>query len=151
EVTAPDLDGWEVRPPAGPGAPALLSVRLREPLLSGSLAVRCFAPLGSGDSPRWTAPSVRLLDAAPGGETLLLHLDPDVSLDAWQPGGFRLVESKGDADGQTLRLVGGLIDEGGEGKPAARPTARVRARGTDFRARELALWKVDPERVSLLA
>jgi hypothetical protein len=151
EVTAPDLDGWDVRPPAAPGAPELLSVHLREPLLSGSLVVRCVAPLTSGGARPWTAPGVRLLDAVPGGETLLLHLDPDVSLDAWQPGAFRLVESKGEADGQTLRLVGGLIDEGGEGKPAARPTARVRARGSDFRARELALWKVDPERVSLQA
>lgn len=163
DVTAPDLDGWEVRAPAAPGAPAKLTVRLREPLLSGSLAVRCFAPLGQAGaaaSPAepqpWTAPGVRLLEAVPGGETLLLQLHPDVSLDAWEPGGFRLVEAKGDAGGQTLRLVGGLI-EGGDGKPgggpkpAARPSARVRARGTDFRARQLALWKVDPERQSLTA
>jgi hypothetical protein len=160
EVTAPDLDGWDVRPPATPGAPALLTVRLREPLLSGSLLVRCFAPLspgGSAEPQPWTAPGVRLLDAVPGGETLLLHLAPDVSLDAWQPGEFRLIESKGDIDGQTLRLVGGLIDEQGGGKPGggpkptARPTARVRGRDTDFRARAVALWRVDPERVSLVA
>jgi hypothetical protein len=160
EVTAPDLDGWDVRPPAAPGGPALLTVRLREPLLSGSLLVRCFAPLGSGGSAEpqpWSAPVVRLLDAVPAGETLFLHLAPDVSLDAWQPGEFRLVESKGDIDGQTLRLVGGLIDEQGDGKPsggpkpAVRPTARVRGRDTDFRARQVALWRVDPERVSLVA
>jgi hypothetical protein len=152
EVTAPEIDGWQVRPPASAGAPALLSVHLREPLLSGSLIVRCFAPLDSGDSVPWTAPGVRLLGAVPGGETLFLHLDPGVSLDAWQPGAFRLLESKGDADGQTLKLLGGLIDEAGDGKaPASHPTAWVRARGAEFRAREVALWKVDPQRVSLLA
>jgi hypothetical protein len=157
EVTAPDLDGWEVRTPATPGGPALLVVRLREPLLSGSLVVRCFAPLGSAEPQPWSAPGLRLLDAVPGGETLLLHLAPDVSLDDWRPGGFRLVESKADGDGQTLRLVGGLIDEGNDGKPAAgpkagaRPAARVRARGTDFRARTVALWRVDPDRQSLVA
>ncbi len=157
EVMAPDLDGWSVREPAAPGAPATLTVRLREPLLSGSLVVRCFAPLGAAggkggpaEARPWAAPGLRLLDAAPGGETLLLQIHPDVALDAWEPGGFRLVEAKGDADGQTVKLVGGLID-GGDSKPGARPTARVRARGTDFRARQLALWKADPEHPSLTA
>jgi hypothetical protein len=151
EVTAPEIDGWTFQESAGPGAPARLTVRLREPLLSGSLTVRCFAPLGTvaakpgpQESQPWSAPSLRLVDAAPGGETLLVQVHPDVSLDAWDPGGFRIVEAKGDSDGQTLRLVGGLID-------AARPSARVRVRGTDFRAREVALWRADPEHPSFVA
>jgi len=162
DVTAPELDGWSVREPSAPGAPATLTVRLREPLVSGSLLVRCFAPLGAAagkgnpaEPQPWAAPGVRLLDAVPGGETLLLQVHPDVSLDAWEPGGFRLVETRGDADGQTLRLVGGLIEGDakppGVPKPAARPTAQVRGRGTDFSARELALWKPDPDRPSFAA
>jgi hypothetical protein len=151
EVTAPEIDGWTFQEPPGPGAPARLTVRLREPLLSGSLTVRCFAPLGAvaakpgpQESQPWVAPGLRLADAAPGGETLVVQVHPDVSLDAWDAGGFRLVETKGDADGQTLRLVGGLTD-------AARPSARVRARGADFRAREVALWRADPEHPSFVA
>jgi hypothetical protein len=163
DVTAPELEGWSVREPTTPGGPALLTARLREPLMSGSLVVRCAAPLmavapkvNPADPQPWTAPGLRLLDAVPGGETLLLRVHPDVSLEGWEPGGFRVVKATGDAEGQTLELVGGLID--GDGKPAAapkppgRPSARVRARGTDFRARQVALWKfTDPERPSLVA
>jgi hypothetical protein len=98
-----------------------------------------------------------LLDAVPGGETLLLHVQPDVSLDAWQPGEFHLVEARADGDGQTLRLVGGLVAEVGGGPPGARPKTAVRpsahlqAYGTDFRARQLALWHVEPEHMALVA
>jgi hypothetical protein len=164
EVTAPELDGWEVQPPAGHGQLARLVVRLREPLLSGSLVVRCSGPLGAetnsgraGEAVAWTAPSLRLLGTVPGGETLLLHVQPDVSLDAWQPGEFHLVEARADADGQTLRLVGGLIAEAGAGaagavsKTAIRPSAHLQVHGTDFRARQLALWHVEPEHMALAA
>jgi hypothetical protein len=162
EVTAPEIDDWTFRESADGKVPGTLTVRLREPLLSGSLVVRCSAPpgdvgaKGNADEQRWVAPGLRLLDAVPGGETLLLQVEPDVSLEGWDPGAFRLVKAQGDADGQRLELVGGLI-EGGDGNPApapkapARPSARVRARGTDFGARELALWKPDPERPSFTA
>jgi hypothetical protein len=162
EVTAPEIDNWTFHEPASPGAPGLLTIRLREPLLSGSLIVHCSALLGGTtakgappESQPWTAPGLRLVDAVAGGETLVLHLQPDVSLDAWDAGGFRLVEAKGDADGQMLRLIGGLID-GADGKPAGpntagRPSARVRSRGIDFRAREAALWRADPEHPSFTA
>ncbi len=146
DVTAPELDGWEVRPPAGPGQPALLSVRLREALVSGSLVVRCFAPLAAADAGRWTSPGLRLVDAVPGGETLLLTVHPDVALDAWEAGGFRLVESRSDAEGQTLRLIGGLLGEEGKADRASRPSVRIQTLATDFRARQVALWKVDPDR-----
>jgi len=152
DVTAPELEGWEVRPPAAPGAPTMLIVRLREALVSGTLVVRCFAPLGVAEPARWTAPGLRLVDAVPGGETLLLTVHPDVSLDAWEPGGFRLVEVRGDADGQVLKLVGGLLtDEAGKPAGASRPSTQLRARGAEFRARQVALWKVDPERSSFMA
>jgi hypothetical protein len=153
EVMAPEIESWSVREPAAVGAPATLLVRLREPLLTGALLVRCLAPLGgkavSDGAEPWSAPGLRLLDAVPGSETLVLQVHPEVSLEAWEPGGFRLADAKTDAEGQTIRLLGGLIAS--DGKAGARPSARVRARGADFRVRQLALWRTGPERLSLTA
>jgi hypothetical protein len=160
DVTVPELESWTVHAPASPGAPATLLIRLREPLLSGSLVVRCLALLGTGSdkgnsAQPWTAPGLRLRDAVPSGETLLLQVHPEVSLEGWDPGGFRLVDAKGEAEGQTLKLVGGLIEGDakmpGGPKPAGRPTARVRGSGTDFSARQLAVWKPDPDHPSYAA
>ena len=149
DVTAPELEGWDLRLPPAPGAPALLVVRLREALVSGSLVVRCVAPLEPAAPARWTAPWLRLLDAVPEGETLHVTVQPDVSLDAWKAGGFRLVKTDAEPEGLVLRLVGGLLaEEPGQPVATSRPSARLRARGTDFRARQVALWKVDLERSS---
>lgn len=145
EVAAPGLESWEV----SPGPPALLRVRLREPLRQGVLQVRCLAPFGapgSGDA-AWASPGMSLADAVPRGETLVLRVHPDVGLRDWQPGGFRLTKAATEEDGtQVLTLVGGAV--AGE---ALRPGARVRTRGVEFQARQLAWWQAGPDRSSLTA
>jgi hypothetical protein len=156
EVVAPGLESWKSPPDVLPDASFPLTVTLRAPLSEGRVVVRCIAPLAgkAGESLPWSSPGMRLRSAVPRGESLTLLVNPEVTLDAWQPGGFRLSGSRSTAEGLELRLVGGLLDEPESAKPrsTARPSARVRARGTDFRARQWARWTLlEPERPRLHA
>jgi hypothetical protein len=156
EVVAPGLESWKSPPDVLPDASFPLTVALHAPLNEGRVVVRCIAPLAGkvGESLPWSSPGMRLRGAVPRGETLTLLVNPEVTLDAWQPGGFRLNGSRSTAEGLELRLVGGLLDEAESAKPRpmARPSARVRARGTDFRARQWARWSLlEPERPRLRA
>jgi hypothetical protein len=159
EVVAPGLESWKAPPDVLPDAPFPLTVALRAPLSEGRVVVRCIAPLAGsagkvGESIPWSSPGMRLRGAVPRGESLTLLVYPEVTLDAWQPGGFRLSGSRSTAEGLELRLVGGLLDdpETAKPRPTARPSARVRARGTDFRARQWARWSLlEPERPGVAA
>jgi hypothetical protein len=132
------LDTWEFQEGA---APALV-VRLPEPFQGGTLQVHALAPLGGGGGPvAWTCPGLRLAQAVPRGETLELHLHPDVYLEQWQPGGFRLTQARAEADGgQVLTLTGGGLTGAGQ----HRPSARLLTSGADLRAREVLWWQVAP-------
>jgi hypothetical protein len=147
-VTIANLESWQVEPRAA-GAPSLLVVRLREPLAEGpltrgALQVRCQGPLTSAAQPgQWAAPGLHLLGAVPRGETLELRLHPDVCLEDWRPGQFRVTESKTESGEQVLTLNGGsLAVEGG----AQRPSAHIQTHGAEFRVRQLLWWQVAPPR-----
>jgi hypothetical protein len=144
DVTVANLEGWEPHPPAPGKNAATLTVRLGKPLQSGALVVRCLAPLGGPAGTRpgtiaWTSPWMRVVGAAPRGETLTLRLHRDLSLEDWRPGAFRLKSGRTDSDGlQELTLIGGGV-EGDH----PRPGAQIRISGADFRARQLLWWQVD--------
>src|SRR5262249_47281067 len=158
ELTVPNLESWQPRPVAR-GEPLKVVVRVREPFDGGVLKVRCVAPLGEppakgkGPAPRdpptgvdWKSPGLRLAEAVPRGEKLVLRLHPDVRPQGWTSGGFRLARvgtqaasavdgQPGDAsDYRAITLEGGGIGGG------ARPGARLLYRGADYRARTLAWW-----------
>jgi hypothetical protein len=169
EVSVRNLESWEVKPGATPGAPSLLIARFREPFREGTLQVRCLAPLAefrgqearvrgqgsggkSGKEGVWVSPGVRVVGAVPGGETLLLSFHPDLRLEDWNPGTFRVTEAATDTD-QTRRvaLVGGGVEPEGAppGTPPKRPSARLRPPGVAFRARQLAWWQLRGSQSSL--
>lgn len=145
EVFGPHLTSWQVQANRAAGEPAALLLSFAAPLTTGSVVVRAVAPIGgTSDAPPWSSPWARLAGAVPGGEELEVRVHPDVSLEAWAPGAFRLESSTSEAGGQVLKLVGGLIGapEAGRG----RPSARVRAQGSEFRAHQQSWWRVSPER-----
>ncbi|MCS6849756.1 MAG: hypothetical protein NZ700_01135 [Gemmataceae bacterium] len=155
EVNIRDLEAWDDRTDPN-GGPGLLTVRLREPVGDGSrrtLLVRCLATLPR-DRP-WTSPALRLAQALPRGETLVLRVHPDLHLDDWQPGGFRLEGiTSGEAPGrdrretwQVLTLTAGLE----AGPSPARPGARIRWLGPAYSVRQLTWWQARVERESLTA
>src|SRR5262249_24561840 len=137
----------------GPNGTTLLTVRLRQPLREGTLAVDCLGPGPTPGPLPWTSPGLRLAGgvAAPAarghadGETLVLKFPPDMRLDGWHPGGFRLTETAVETDpelGPLQRLTlkgGGLLPEG---NAPHRPSARLLSQGAVFRARQAAWWQV---------
>ncbi len=168
EVTIDNLEKWELRgpngttdlkpvipPPSGypPGVPNTLVIHLREPFQSGELSIRCLAPLVSGKE--WTSPAIRLSNAgvkssdqtqAQGGETLLLHLHPDVHLESWQAGSFHLDRATTEPDGSQLLSLSSTASVAGTVVAAvpARPRVRVVTQEAEFRARQLTLWQPAP-------
>jgi hypothetical protein len=148
EVVVRGLESWETQPGATPGSASLLVIRLREPFQGGPLQVRCLAPL----SPRrtWTCPDLRLAGAVLRSETLVLYVHPDVRLENWQSGSFRLTRPQApdpsagrtpEEGWQVLSLIGG---EPGERAGPRRPRADVKTGGSDFRVRQLSWWQVGP-------
>jgi hypothetical protein len=114
----------------------------------------------------WTSPGMRLVQvvtrenapeqtgrAVQRGETLEVLAHPDVRLDDWHVGAFRLLETatKLDSEGKTplqsLTLLGGGIEP--EGATERRPSARLQAGGVEFRARQATLWELTADYPSL--
>jgi len=85
----------------------------------------------------------------PRGETLELRLHPDVRLENWQSGAFRVLRTMTEAEGwQSLTMTGGGIEA--ETGPR-RPSARVQAQAAEFWAKQSTIWQVDPEKSSVVA
>lgn len=158
EVSIRNLAEYNLRPGSA-SSPSLLEIRLSEPFQGKSpklLKIRCLAPLTS-DRP-WTCPGLRLLNAVPSGETLMVRVDPEVRLEDWQSGGFRFAEAGGvepmpgpmlkgaKPDGvQVLTLLAGLE----AGPNPRRPSALVRSSGAEYIVRQHSWWQVGPEKQSL--
>src|SRR5206468_6060025 len=74
-------------------------------------------------------------------EALKLHVHPDVQLESWDPGGFRLLASTTEADdSQVLSLV----DPAAGLEPSRRPTALFAFRGHELHARQRTWWQLGP-------
>jgi hypothetical protein len=153
EVVAPGLEKWELHTGPVANAPTRLTIHLREPLRTGFFTVRGTAPLPRSEKPEdaWTSPAVRLLHAVPLGEKLLLRVHPEVHLEDWRPGHFRLQESTMEPDGaRAITLLGGGIDASPPaGAEVPRPQARIAAPAALLQARQLAWWQVQADKSSL--
>ena len=107
--------------------------------------IRCLGGLTAGQE--WTSPALHLAGAILRREDLLLRFHPDLRLENWRPGSFRLVKPA-PADllaetppnaWQVLALVSTGFD--GEAGPR-RPTVRLKSEGCDYRVRQLSWWQV---------
>jgi hypothetical protein len=156
DVVGPGVDGCSFQ--AGTGnKPSRLTIRLREPVRAGTWKVLCLAPLNDGTSetpapssngPRsiaWRSPGLRLLNGAPRGETLTLWLHPDLRVESWDPGSYRLSSSDLDraTGSQVLTLMGGGLS------PPRRPAARLQAYAVEFSTQQLSWWRCNAGGMSL--
>ncbi len=160
EIVLANLEQSEFK--AGSGtAPSLLLLTLREPLSVGqeSLQIRGLAPLGTpsggardGRAMAWTSPGVHLTQVGfeagkadpaarvvPRGETLEVRCHPDVRLEDFRPGAYRLTDAAPHTDPDSARCLRGADaagrrrrggrDTGGQGAAAAGRPAAQRRRG----------------------
>ncbi|MCI0457881.1 MAG: hypothetical protein L0Z62_13015 [Gemmataceae bacterium] len=134
-VSRADLTGWHVE------KGRLLKVKLREPYPGPGPPLRvsllCLASLPKERMRPWASPGLRLRGATQR-EALSLQVHPDVQLENFRPGNFRLTRTgTATGGGQLLTLADG-------GNPGARPSALVRTQGSDFLVRQATWWQVGP-------
>jgi hypothetical protein len=154
DVVGPAVDGYSFQPGDG-NKPARLTIKLREPVRAGTWQILCLAPLHSGppvsggtgvsavskraQSIAWRSPGLRLVHGVPRGETLTLWLHPDLRVEGWDAGSFRLhsVDLDRATGAQVLTLSGGALS------PLRRPAVRLQAFGVDFSTHQLTWWRCD--------
>ncbi len=151
------LKNWETHRERG--GTTRLSVRFAEPVQAATVLIDALAPLrtlspeGTPVPVAWISPNLRALGVVHGGERLELKFDPDLRLEDWQPGDFRLMKADEEPDAdrrelfQRLTLLGGgLVADGAAAQDtdaqSRRPAVRLLAPGTEHRARQLAWWQV---------
>ncbi|MBV9122178.1 MAG: hypothetical protein JO112_02300, partial [Planctomycetes bacterium] len=153
DVTAANLDSWEPQASTGPGAPSSLVVRLSDPFQGGVVRIRCLAPLQAGGT--WHCPGLRLVGAVPRGEDLVVRVHPQVSLENWQPGDFRITRPPGpEAASDPAKtdgwLVFGLTANLSEAVAGPRrPRAVLKIVGPSYRVRQLSWWQISPDASTL--
>ena len=151
------LKDWEAHRERG--GLTRLTIRLVEPVQEATVLIDAVAPLrtlspaGKPVPLAWSSPNLRPLGVVQRGEKLVLKIDPDLRLENWQPGDFRLTDADEEPDAarrelfQRLTLIGGglLADPAIPADvevQSRRPGARLLAPGTEYRARQLAWWQV---------
>lgn len=163
-VIGPGVDGCSFQ--AGDrNNPSRLTIRLREPVRAGTWQILCLAPLdcktgtspvrasggGASASPvcgrsiTWRSPGLRVVNSVPRGETLTLWLHPNLRIEDWDPGSFRLNSADLDrgTGAQVLTLAGGGLG------PPRRPVAQLQAYGVEFSTQQLTWWRCDAAGMSL--
>jgi hypothetical protein len=153
QVIAPGLDKWEVAPAEANAPFVVLNVHLAQSLEEGTVQILCLAPLGGPPPFDWISPVIRLRQSIPGGETLNLTVSPDLRMTALEPGGFRQKEAASDREAdarpgsQQLTFIGGGVND--PGPAGLRPRATLHPHDAEFRAHQLAWWRVDAARSAL--
>jgi hypothetical protein len=143
DVSIINLDSWQVLDGNFDGKKRI-AVRLREPARGGQLRVAATAALPLSEKTEWTSPGLAIVSAIPRGETLRLHLSPDLRLTEWSSKSFRLVRSEFAADrSQTLTLEPTLTPDGG------RPSACFLSPGVEFRVQQRIDWDISADRSTL--
>jgi hypothetical protein len=148
EVLVRNLESWEVQPPKTIGDKATLVVRVREPFPGGTVLVHCQAPLSASND--WSCPGIELQGALARDNRVTLRIAPDLQLENWQPGSYRIVKSLTEADGSlVVHLTPAIFmaprARAGRQAPVqrpVRPSARLQALEPEVRARQLAWWQV---------
>jgi len=126
-----------------PSGGGVLVVPLREPLYGPlpPLRVRCLASVGLDKKDRvWVSPGMRLRGALARGERLRLAALPEVQLESWNPGQFRLTKTTGEPDGSQLLT---LVHGGWQTTQPERPTAVLKSRTTEFLLEQQSWWQLD--------
>jgi hypothetical protein len=140
-VVGPGVEGYSFQA-ADPSKPARLTIRLREPARAGTWQILCLAPLNrsssiGSQSIAWRSPGLKLVNSVPRGETLTLWLHPDLRVENWVSGDYRLLSSDIDraTGAQIVTLAGGGLG------PPHRPSARLQAYGVEFSTQQLTWWR----------
>lgn len=141
EVQIPNVERWET---VATGQSTRLHVFMREPYTGGRISIRAIAPLPPAES-AWTSPMLRVAGGFSRGERILLHVHPDLALDDWRPGAFRLRDQHSSAD----RVQVLALEEQLSASPS-RPQARVRPIPAVFDIHQSLDWQIEPAQMTVV-
>jgi hypothetical protein len=133
--------------------PSRLTIRLREAMRAGTWQIQCMSPLNRSSSPTstpiisWRSPGLRALNGVSRGETIALWLHPELRVENWDFGSFRLASSEIErsSGGQLVTLQGGGLG------PLRRPSGHFRIRPVEFRVQQSTWWRWGASGLSLTA
>ncbi len=139
EVLAPGLENW--RPLQGLfGGNRRIAIRLREPLRKAQLRVIGLSAVPFSDSVFWTAPGAQIVAAVQRGETISVHLTPDLTLLEWRPNAFNTTNNEFNREHSQILTARSVPLA--EGQLAVRPMLRLRTYGVEFRVRQNFEWEI---------
>ncbi|VTS06599.1 hypothetical protein [Tuwongella immobilis] len=148
DVRINQRESWEILPNPDPSQPSRLVIKMATPFQGGRLEVLAFAPMPmTPDAPRWSLPEIQIPDCIDRGETIELRVHPELQLEAWNPGGYRLSRSDvGRENEQILTLLPSLSDTPNR-RP--RPSAVPRLLGTEVHVQQQLDWQIEADRTTL--
>jgi hypothetical protein len=147
DVAVLNLESWTSLPGEVNGRKRV-SVRLREPARGGQLRVSAVAAVPFNANAVWACPGIQIQGALPRGETIRLHIGPELRMLEIRPGTFRLGQQESFADrSQSLTFESSLLPEN-QSAPT-RPAARFRAAGAEFQVGQQTEWEIAADRTSL--
>src|SRR5205807_2434156 len=97
-------------------------------------------------------PMVRPVGAVIDAERVEVRIHPELKLDDWRPGDYRLTDAAFAADQtRVLSLVGTLLPPGADEPFRRPPHVRVSGSGPDFTTSETVEWRLDGTRSTVTA
>jgi len=99
----------------------------------------------------WACPILRLADALPGTDTVEIQCAPDVKIEQWLPGDFRVAATAANHATKVL-FTGTLLPPNGDDRPDRKmPTLRYKTAEYEFTTREKMEWQIEPGKNSLVS
>jgi hypothetical protein len=131
----------------GRGALGQLVIEMSQPVHGKvqGLHVKSYAPRSSATA--WTSPLLRVKGAASRGETLTVHLGPDLAMAKWDHGAFRPTQLDTRPDGTQLLTLAQAVDDAG----ARRPTLMTTQAKSELQTSEDYAWHISPRGAHLNA
>jgi hypothetical protein len=129
-------------------ASGLLTIQFDHPVQGRIQGLRVRSLAARSASAVWTSPALRVRDALPRGETLEIHLHPDLSVGKWEHGSFRPTHISTESDGTQILT---LAQTAADAASARRPVLMAPVQDIDLHSTENYLWKINPRGATLAA
>jgi hypothetical protein len=141
-----EIPGKKEGKPSG-AASGLMTIQFEQPLRSlQGLRVRSL--MARHSSNLWTSPALRVRDAIPRGETLEVHLHPDVTFGKWDSGSFRPIQISTQSDGTQILTLAQSAESAASSRP---PMLMAPTWGIDLHTSENYRWHITPRGATLTA
>jgi hypothetical protein len=129
-------------------ATGMLKIQFHQPVQGKIQALRVRSLAGRASSGLWTSAALKVRDALPRGETLEIHLHPDLPVGKWDHGSFEPTLISTESDGTQILT---LAQTAADAASSRRPSLAAPLKDTDLHLTENYLWQINPRGAMLSA